>query len=103
VSAHACIHDRAIGAGVVRFGAERREPSTPILATHAPARRGGIAEFARSRNDVSVAPRSSHCANSDDAESALEVAAFVGALARNLASAAGPDNPGLLAGRRPVS
>jgi len=38
VSADACIHDRAIGVGIV-FGAERREPSVPILATHAPAAR----------------------------------------------------------------
>ncbi len=48
-------------------------------------------------------PTSSLCANSDDAESALEAGASVGALAQNLASAAGPDKLGLLAGRRPVS
>jgi hypothetical protein len=43
------------------------------------------------------------CAKSTDVDSGLEVGAFVGALGQNLASAAGPDNPGLLAGRRPVS
>jgi hypothetical protein len=42
-------------------------------------------------------------ARSDDADSVLEADAFVGALAQNLAGAAGPDEPGLVAGRRPVS
>ncbi len=49
------------------------------------------------------APRSPVCANSDDAESALEAGAIVRALAQNLASAADAGNPGLLAGQRPVS
>lgn len=35
-----------------------------------------------------------HCANSDDAESAPEAGAFVGALAQNLASAAGSASSG---------
>jgi hypothetical protein len=84
VSAAACIDDRAIGAGVVRFGAERRGPCVPIPATRAPARRGGIAEFVRSLDDVSVALRSSHCATSNDVESELEVDASVGLLAETL-------------------
>ncbi len=100
-SADACIHDRAIGAEAVRFGAQRREPS--VQSWRRVRSRGGIAEFAPALNDVPVAPRSSHCANSDDAESAPEAGATVRALAQNLASAAGPGNPGLLAGQRPVS
>ncbi len=43
------------------------------------------------------------CVTCDDAESALEAGAIVTALAQNLANAAGPSNPGLLADRRPVS
>ncbi len=56
MSADAAFIDRAIGAGVVRFGAERREPSVPALATLLLARLGrrDIAEFDRALDDVSV-------------------------------------------------
>ncbi len=56
--------------------------SLPVLAKRATARLGrrDIAEFDRALDDVSVAPRSSDCANSDDAESQPEVAASGAAL-----------------------
>ncbi len=55
VPADACIHDRAIGTEVVRFGDERQTPSVPALATRAPARLGrrDIAELERVLTDVS--------------------------------------------------
>ncbi|MGO9792884.1 MAG: hypothetical protein ACLP8S_26210 [Solirubrobacteraceae bacterium] len=84
----------ALGAGSRWFESWRNNAHT---------RPRGVAEFQRPLDDVSAAPRSSHCANSDDAEYALEAGALVGALAQNLASAAGPGKLGLLAGRRPIS
>jgi hypothetical protein len=75
VSTHAYIHDRAIGAGVVRFGVERRESSVSILTTRAPAPRCGIAEFARSLD--CVRSRSSHRARCNDLDFGLQVVAFV--------------------------
>ena len=76
MSAGASTHDRAIGAGVVRFGADRREPSAPIVEGRTP--RPGqrcIAEFDRSLDDVPVGLRSSDCVASNDVRRGAEVAA----------------------------
>jgi hypothetical protein len=72
--ADSCTHDRAIGAGVVRFGAERGEPSVPILATHAP---GAAAEFADALAGVPVAPRSSVWPQLRRRRFGLEVVPFI--------------------------
>jgi hypothetical protein len=70
VSADACIHDYAIGAGIVRFSAGRREPSVPSRPC-----RSGVARFERALDDVSVVARSSDCANLNDVEIDVQVVA----------------------------